>query len=276
MAEKFPARVHPIFARDARTAIIFRRGPSKSVCTVLWDRDKDEFALGQWLRGRIYERRSDISPDGKYLIYFAMNGKWDSETKGAWTAISRTPWLKAITLMPKGDCWNGGGLFTENRKYWLNDGFGHECLQSSSEVQRDEAFQSESYGGECPGVYYVRLQRDGWNLTARPVKGKRHLHLTFEKSLPKRWLLKKIANEQLNAPKGKGVYWDEHELENEKSGERLARPDWEWAELDDKTLVYAEKGCLYRCPIKSEEALGESTLLCDFNPMKFEPIAAPY
>jgi cytochrome bd-type quinol oxidase subunit 2 len=30
--------------------------------------------VGQWLKGRIYERRSDLSPDGKHLIYFAMNG----------------------------------------------------------------------------------------------------------------------------------------------------------------------------------------------------------
>ena len=64
---KFPARVHPILARKANTAVIIRRGPSKSVCTMLWDRTRDEFKLGQWLRGRIYERRCDLSPDGKGL-----------------------------------------------------------------------------------------------------------------------------------------------------------------------------------------------------------------
>jgi hypothetical protein len=54
---KFPARVHPILARKANTAVIIRRGPSKSVCPMLWDRSNDTFKLGQWLRGRIYERR---------------------------------------------------------------------------------------------------------------------------------------------------------------------------------------------------------------------------
>ncbi len=69
---------------------------------MLWDRQCDRFQLGQWLKGRIYERRSDLSPDGKYLIYFAMNGRWQSEACGAWTAISQAPYLKAIAIFPKG------------------------------------------------------------------------------------------------------------------------------------------------------------------------------
>jgi len=46
-----------------------------------------------------------------------MNGKWESETKGAWTAISKTPYLKAISLFAKGDCWNGGGLFMTDKNF---------------------------------------------------------------------------------------------------------------------------------------------------------------
>ena len=42
--------------------------------------------------------------DSKSLIYFAMNGRWQSETKGSWTAISRVPYLKAVGLYAKGDC----------------------------------------------------------------------------------------------------------------------------------------------------------------------------
>ena len=74
--------------------------------------------------GRIYERRSDLPPDGKHFIYFAMNGRWDSETKGAWTAISRVPYLKATDLFAKGDCWHGGGLFLSGREFWPNNGHG--------------------------------------------------------------------------------------------------------------------------------------------------------
>jgi len=41
-----------------------------------------------------------------------MNGHWGSATGGSWTAISRAPWLRALVLFGKGDCWHGGGLFT--------------------------------------------------------------------------------------------------------------------------------------------------------------------
>src|SRR4051794_37027692 len=61
---KFPARLHVLLARDANVGLVIRRGPSKSVCTILWNRERDTFKLGQWMRGRIYERRSDLSPDG--------------------------------------------------------------------------------------------------------------------------------------------------------------------------------------------------------------------
>jgi hypothetical protein len=38
---KFPARVQPILARKENRAIAIRRGPSKSVCPMGWDRGND-------------------------------------------------------------------------------------------------------------------------------------------------------------------------------------------------------------------------------------------
>lgn len=72
---KIPARLHVILAREAPTALIFRRGPSGKVASIGWNLEKDTFSLGQWLSGRIYEYRCDLSPNGKYLIYFAANWK---------------------------------------------------------------------------------------------------------------------------------------------------------------------------------------------------------
>src|SRR6185295_14189761 len=116
MAHSIPARIHVLMARNAPIGVVIRRGPSKTVCTISWDRQMDTFRLGQCMRGRIYERRSDLSPDGKHMIYFAMNGRWHSAAKGAWTAVSKAPYLKAVALYPKGDCWNGGGLFTSPKR----------------------------------------------------------------------------------------------------------------------------------------------------------------
>src|SRR5438067_10571875 len=112
MATTFPARLHVLLASHSPLAVVLRKGPTNAVCSILWDRSADQFNLGQWMRGRIYERRADISADGKHWIYLARGGRVNSPTKGSWTAISRVPWLKAVVLHGKGDCWLGGGLFT--------------------------------------------------------------------------------------------------------------------------------------------------------------------
>ena len=159
---KFPARIHVLIAREANFAIVIRRGPSDKVCTIGWEMKKNKFTIGQWLDGRIYERRSDLSPDGRYMIYFAMNGKWDSETKGSWTAISKTPYLKAIGLWGKGDCWNGGGLFVSNTQYWINHSAGHFIMQKPRGLSEISDVNLEyARGNECLGVYFPRLVRDG-------------------------------------------------------------------------------------------------------------------
>jgi hypothetical protein len=270
------ARIHVLLAREAPVGVVIRRGPSKQVCTVQWERRRDEFQVGQWLRGRIYERRSDLSPDGRYLIYFAMNGKWTSEARGSWTAISQTPYLKALAIFPKGDCWHGGGLFTGTRSYWLNDGYGHSELRNTEDLKRDLAFRpSGSVGGECLSVYYPRLLRDGWTLIDRVSVAKWKDFDVFQKSLDAGWVLRKIAHAEIGAPVGKGCYWDEHELLHPQSGKRIRYPHWEWAEIDGKRLVWAEKGKLFAGQIREEGVTGEAQLF-DFNMMSFEPIEAPY
>ncbi len=274
--KRFPARLHVLLASHAPTAVILRRGPANAVCAIGWDLRNDDFTVGQWLRGRIYERRSDLSPDGRHLIYFARNARWSSETRGSWTAISRAPHLKALTLWGKGDCWLGGGLFTSNRSYWLNGAGMHFPLRENSGLRQDSAYEPEGdYGAECPSVYYRRLQRNGWTLRERRGTRSGDGVAIFELPLPYGWLLRKLAHEQIGARQGKSCYWDEHELENPARAERQSFSDWEWASLAGNALCWAEGGCLYRAPI-SKKGLGEPSLLRDFNAMEFEKLAAPY
>jgi len=273
---QFPARIHVLLATHEPLGLVIRRGPAKRVATILWNRRTDEFQLGQWLKGRIYERRSDLSPDGKHLIYFAMNGKWDSEARGAWTAISRAPYLKALAIFPKGDCWHGGGLWTNNNSYWLNDGYGHSVLRDTEEVRRDRRFEAPEYlGSECPGVYYPRLVRDGWRLVERINVAEWKDKDVFEKPLDRGWILRKIAHAEVDSPDGKGCYWDEHQLTHDESDTQINCRDWEWAELDGKRLVWAADGKLF-CGTIESTGLTDQTELFDFNPMAFQPIEAPY
>lgn len=276
---EFKPRLHVLLARDAPVGVVIRRGPSKRVCTVLWDRTTDEFRLGQWLRGKIFPRRSDISPDGAHLIYFAMNAAWESETKGSWTAVSRTPYLKALALYAKGDGWHGGGLFTGNATYWLNEAAGHSEhteLRRSSEVARDRKHQpDQSFGAECLGVYYPRLMRDGWSLVDRVVRSHLHHVEIFAKPGSGGWTLRKIAHGQVGPPQGKGCYWDEHELRHPASNRQIAFPDWEWAEIDRDRLVWATDGKLFAAHFGADGPV-EPIELFDLTDMPYQAIKAPY
>lgn len=275
MPASFPPRLHVLLARDAPYAVILRRGPSKTVCAIGWDRRTDTFTVGQWMRGRIYERRSDLSPDGKYLIYFAMNGRWQSKTGGSWTAISKAPYLKAVTLWGKGDCWHGGGLFLHDRRYWLNDGHGHTSLLVSSRITRDPTWQPAAYyGGECLHVYFNRLQRDGWTVCAHPSETTGETTL-FEKPASSGWTLRKHCHAECGAPPGKGVYYDRHSLFHSRSDQLIDCPNWEWADLDGKRLVWAENGRLHTSRLDAQ-GLKAPRVLHDLNGMTFSPIAAPY
>lgn len=276
MKRPIPPRIHVLLARDATAAVVVRRGPTRHTALIGWDRKTDKFKTGQWLYGRIYERRCDLSPDGKHLIYFAMNGRWKSSAKGSWTAISRAPYLKAVSLFAKGDCWHGGGLFQTSTDYWLNDGHGHELQKEDRCLRRVMEYPwHEQYGGECLGVYYIRLQRDGWQLKYSAPDGEGGQVSVFEKRVNNHWILRKHAHTCPGHTVGRGVYFDTHELFNARTEEVVSKMDWEWAELDGARLIWAANGCLYSGRLDVKGLHGEK-LLHDFSPMQFEKLAAPY
>ncbi|MET0732750.1 MAG: hypothetical protein ABW054_06735 [Casimicrobiaceae bacterium] len=273
---RVPPRLHVLLARDAPTAVVIRRGPTRHTAVVGWNRRDDSVKPGQWLHGRIYERRSDLAPDGRHLIYFAMNGRWTSSAKGAWTAISRAPYLKAVSLFAKGDCWHGGGLFGTSTEYWLNDGYGHEIREHDRSLKRVTRYPwHESYGGECLGVYYIRLQRDGWKMMYTSPDGAGGEVSLFEKRINDHWVLRKHAHATTHHPVGRGVYFDTHELFNARTGQVLPRPAWEWADVDGGRLIWAADGCLHAGRVNAK-GLQNERMLHDFNDMKFEKLVAPY
>lgn len=210
-----------------------------------------------------------------------MDGQWDSAKQGAWTAVSRAPYLKALDMYGKGDCWEGGGVFLSNQSYAVNDRYfaRDTVLYLNSGLQHDESYRPErKYGAECASVYYPRLIRDGWTLIQRHRHSQQHAVSVFERPAPDGWTLRKTAHEQVSPPAGKGCYWDEHHL-IDPSGQVEDRPDWQWAELDGSSLVWAEHGCLYRAISIGEsmrESSNDATLLRDFNADVYSVVDAPY
>ena len=118
-----PAHLYFIIARNADLAIIFRRGPTNWTQLISWNLKDDSFTFGQWFHGRIFERRSDLSPSGKYLLYFA--GDWRRKRREfgpTWTAISRPPYYTALALWQEMGTWGGGGTFIEDHHVVLSSG----------------------------------------------------------------------------------------------------------------------------------------------------------
>lgn len=232
-----------LLASEAPVGIVFRRGPSKLVRVILWDREKDQFTSGQWFKGRIYPDRSDISPDGRHMIYFAMGGvAWAiPKTGGTWTAISRVPSLTALSIWPQGHTWGGGGIFISNTSYWMD---GHRApLRDNAKLKR-VAQQPSATPSE----------RDRWtrqvpNPRTKPAKA-------FEKQIPRGWTLRRITNYQR--------VW--HELDQRENGLTLEFPTWEWADWDRKRLVWAEQGSIRAARI-GPQGLGDTRTLCDLNSM---------
>jgi hypothetical protein len=136
----------------------------------------------------------------------------------------------------------------------------------------------KNFGGECPGVYYIRLQRDGWKLVSHEKLEDWHHVTTFEKPVKGGWVLRKRAFEGHGKGKdaqGRGVYRDEHELEHAENGHLFEVPGAEWADMDGKRLVWAAAGCLYAANVGTK-GLKNEKLLRDFNAMEFQRITAPY
>jgi hypothetical protein len=107
-------------ARDAPVAVVLRRGPSTWAQLTLWNTESDLFTPGAWLRGRIFEEKCDLSPDGQLLVYAAFQGRrLGTSYTQSWTAVSRPPWMHALVLWPMGTTYGGGGRFVENRRLVL-------------------------------------------------------------------------------------------------------------------------------------------------------------
>jgi hypothetical protein len=109
------ARLFVILARREPTAVVLRRGPSSWYHVIQWDTRRDNFVHGAWIKGRVYEEKCDVSPDGRLLLYFVHQGsRVGTRFTDSWTAISRVPWLQALVVWPQGTTYGGGGRFIDD------------------------------------------------------------------------------------------------------------------------------------------------------------------
>lgn len=294
-------RLYVILARDGRSAAVFRRGPSRQVALLRWWLGTDRVELGQWFKGRIYERRSDLSPDGELLVYFAAKHKGPF---GTWTAVSRPPFLEVLALWPKGDAWGGGGLFATGRRLGLNHPPHQMTLAAVAaprlpiEVERSSAYAG---GGEDNPLHHDRIIRDGWQLLAAGNAS------SYRQTGPARWVLDEpevYAREQpapRRARRGRdqtgpltlhrelravgvtqGPWYREDFVVKDAAGRCLRLiADADWADWDTSgDLLVAAEGRLHRIAFAAvhrevSDPLADATRVADLAPLRFEPVEAP-
>lgn len=163
-----PCRAYAILAHDAALAVILRRGPSDWVQLIRWQTSSDIIEHGQWFKGRIYERRCDLSPDGNLFLYFARKQKQgtmnDQNYTYAWTAVSRPPYFTALALWPKGNSWNGGGVFDDNTTIRLNHDPERMVSHPNHEPKGLTIIPDFQEKGEDTSIYPKLLKSHGWEL----------------------------------------------------------------------------------------------------------------
>ncbi len=277
------ARLYVILARAAPVAVVFRRGPARRVQIVKWSTDTDTFEEGQWFHGRIYERRCDLSPDGSRLVYFAqkINPRTMASSYGiSWTAISTLPFLTALALWPKGDCWSGGGLFKSDWSLLLN----HSSLDATPHPEhlppkRLRVTCGSFSRGEDQPIMAARMTRDGWKLVqsgSYPWKGRRprtERPEVWTREAPNRECTLVQSLDALDFKAFGGPYMTSFLVR------RSGRPDIpitraRWADWDQAgRLVFAREGCLFRVTLGAD-GLREK-ILVDLNPNKPRSLKAP-
>jgi hypothetical protein len=278
---KVPPRIFMIFARSAPVAVIFRRGPSDWCQLLKWNTADDTFEMGQWFHGRLYERRSDLSPDGALLIYFArkITGRTlkDKEYTYAWTAVCKPPYLTALALWPKGDCWHGGGLFIDDVHVELNHKRDVAKAHPDHKPEGIHVALRKNVHGEDEPLYAERLERDGWRLRTRwevENEGYPNMFRTRQAEIREKQPFQGGLSIRL-ARSIQGLKYSEEFTVVQTNGFEIHLERANWVDFDQQgRLVFARNGCLFTGAVSDAGEILETKLL-DIHEHKPEKMPPP-
>jgi hypothetical protein len=144
-------RIYCIPATGAPVVAVFRRGPTRWSHVGRWNLAPARYEPGAWLAGRIFPRRSDLSPDGRLLCYFAHKPSASWEHGEAYVAISKLPWLTALHAFPTCGTWTRGYYFA-----------GEGETDGGEEAGLPIPFRLRS----IPAIQFANERRRGWEEAA--------------------------------------------------------------------------------------------------------------
>jgi hypothetical protein len=213
MATAPPARIHLLPAKEAPYVVIIRRKPSKTFHIIRWNIEHDEFEHGSWFTGHIYTHRSDVSFDGKWMVYMARGAGG-----AAWNGVCLLPYLKTYLEAEAADTWHGGGYWRDSQTL---------IIDTWTTTKGAAPFRIEN---NCQGEVHVqRMKRDGW------------IHNKNTKSWHRRF---DPRGAPLEATYHKHTADFEFRL---REFPTLLNKEVEWATFAaNGDLVFARLGCVYR------------------------------
>lgn len=151
-----PARIHLLPAKGAPIVVVIRRKPSKVFHILKWNTRENTVESGSWFNGTLYPLRSDVSFDGKWMIYLAMGS-----TGETWSGICAPPWLKTSNDWENMGTWYGGGYWSRKDQLLVNRP-PKRWKQGPGQYPFKLAPLTPEHGGEDESVLFPRMQRDGW------------------------------------------------------------------------------------------------------------------
>lgn len=284
MATAVPPKVHVLRAAEAPLALIFRRGPQQSWSMVLWNFRERTLEGGAWTRLSLYPDRSSLSPDGKYLLYFAADRRrsyvpvtdaifdrsnWPTE----YTALSRPPHLYALAAWWEIGSWTHGYHFVSDTSVWdIDEPFvGKECrgiLGYGLAAARPSAFSRELRCGWKEAVDSPpRGTQDHWDETRRAI------------------ICKASPSSDFVLRASRGTWHEMHSMQpplrvqyslTRTGAEATTRPDLAWADWDEvgNLVALTHDG---RAQIETVSNTAPSTLLwsADMTILATSPAQAP-
>ena len=147
------SRIHLLAAREAPIIVILQRKRAKLFHVITVGTEKHWVNEGSWFRGVLYAMDSDVSFDGKFMVYLARGA--DGST---WSGLCRLPWLK--TLVHVETPMTGGGYFSGPNDLKTHGWSCGEKIFSSDDVRFTIERDTKRHFGYELAVIYGRFERD--------------------------------------------------------------------------------------------------------------------
>lgn len=259
------SKVHVLTRPNIDSALIILRKSKKGTAFLELNFLNNTVNEGQWIQGKVYERRCDLSENGKYIIYFAAKFHKKKNPR-VWTAVSKFPYFKALDFYEKRDTYNGGGFFLSKDIYLLNETYAHTELYKNSSLQvKRGKLNDVLLDNETDGIYYPRLRRDGWKDSGEiddvRVFTKKYKEYEIEKAC---YINKSNTN-------NRGVFYDVNTLKI--NGKINMRVESDWMDFKNDKLYWTNEGKIFYARL---EAIENVKLIKNLNNFQYKSIMIEY